>query len=82
MRFHLKTSSVHKLNPANVGVSVVVLSPVLLEVATRGQQQFNVEPETTNRAAVLLLGRLSGAAHQPVILHGLRGSFNYDTFIY
>lgn len=42
MRFHLKTSSVHKLNPANVGVSVVVQSPALLEVTTRGQQLFNV----------------------------------------
>lgn len=82
MRFHLKTSPVHKLNPADVGVSAVAQSPVLLEVTARGQQLFNVGPETTNRAAVLLLGRLSGAAHQPVILHGLRGSFNYDTFIY
>lgn len=79
MPFHLKMSSVHK---CNVGVPVVVESPVLLEVTTRGQQLLNVEAETTNGAAVLLLGRLSGAAHQPVILHGLRGSFNYDTFIY
>lgn len=67
---------------ANVGVSAAVQSIVLLEFTTRGQQPFNDEPETTNRAAVLLLGRLSGAAHQPVILHGLRAGFNYDTFIY